>query len=57
MGPVVARDVIPSAMHTVLLFFDFREAFYAFQTLLEAPLTGAMAFLVSTMHRAHSSSS
>ena len=30
----------------------FGDAFYAFQTLLEAPLTDAMAFRVSTMHRA-----
>ena len=30
----------------------FGDAFYAFQTLLEALLTGAIAFRVSTMHRA-----
>src|SRR5436190_13234432 len=56
-GFVVARDLTRSATDTVVLFFDFRDAFYAFQTLLEAPLTCAMAFRVSTMHRAHSPSS
>jgi hypothetical protein len=43
-----------------LLFFDFRDVFYAYQTLLEAPSTGAMAFRVFTMHgptgQAHSNS-
>src|SRR5436190_9017886 len=56
-GFVVARDLTRSATDTVVLFFDFRDAFYAFQTLLEAPLTCTMAFRVSTMHRAHSPSS
>ena len=56
-GFVVARDLTRSGTDTVVLFFDFRDAFYAFQTLLEAPLTRAMAFRVSTMHRAHSPSS
>ena len=34
-----------------------RDAFYVFQTLLETPLTGAMAFRVSTIHWAQSANS